>query len=389
MSASVWQAGKCKQYLSGIFSEVPALKRLVENETADTISLSTRVDIEVRPASFRTSRGGTCCATIADEVAYWRSENSANPDKEILDAIRPALATTGGILACISSPYARRGELYNAWKRDFGPNGDAEILVAKAASRVMNPTLSEKRVARAYERDAAVASAEYGAEFCTDVESFVAREVVEAAVVPGRFELPRMSGVNYRAFVDPSGGSADDMTLSISHAEKQTIVVDCVRAVKPPFSPDDVAKDFAETIKSYGLNRVTGDRFGGEWPRERFKVHGVQYDLADKPKSDLYKETLPLLNAGRVELLDNPKLVSQFCLLERRTARGGRDSIDHSRGAHDDVANCVAGAVVAAASGRRGPMKISDAVLAKSLQRPTPSAVSMPSRDPLTGGWIR
>ncbi|MGJ0505314.1 MAG: hypothetical protein ACR65X_16530, partial [Methylocystis sp.] len=58
MSASVWQAGKCKQYLSGIFSEVPALKRLVENETADTISLSTRVDIEVRPASFHTSRGG-------------------------------------------------------------------------------------------------------------------------------------------------------------------------------------------------------------------------------------------------------------------------------------------------------------------------------------------
>ncbi|MGJ0503342.1 MAG: hypothetical protein ACR65X_06265, partial [Methylocystis sp.] len=58
MSASVWQASKAKQYLSGIFSEVPALKRLVENETADTISLSTRVDIEVRPASFHTSRGG-------------------------------------------------------------------------------------------------------------------------------------------------------------------------------------------------------------------------------------------------------------------------------------------------------------------------------------------
>ena len=148
MSASTWQASKAKQYLSGIFAEVPALKRLVENETADTISLSTRVDIEVRPASFRTSRGGTCCAAIADEVAYWRSENSANPDKEILDAIRPALATTGGILACISSPYARRGELYNAWKRDFGPDGDAAILVAKAPSRVMNPSLSERLVGR-------------------------------------------------------------------------------------------------------------------------------------------------------------------------------------------------------------------------------------------------
>jgi hypothetical protein len=29
--------------------------------------------------------------------------------------------------------------------------------------------------------------------------------------------------------------------------------------------------------------------------------------------------------------------------LERRTARGGRDSIDHAAGAHDDLANVVAG----------------------------------------------
>jgi hypothetical protein len=35
--------------------------------------------------------------------------------------------------------------------------------------------------------------------------------------------------------------------------------------------------------------------------------------------------------------------------LERRTARGGKDSIDHSPGQHDDVANAVAGALVLAA----------------------------------------
>ena len=144
MCASTWQASKAKQYLSGIFAEVPALKRLVENETADTISLSTRVDIEVRPASFRTSRGGHLLRGLSLTRSHSGAvENSANPDKEILDAIRPTLATTGGILACISSPYARRGELYNAWKRDFGPDGDAAILVAKAPSRVMNPSLSE------------------------------------------------------------------------------------------------------------------------------------------------------------------------------------------------------------------------------------------------------
>ncbi len=350
MSASTWQASKAKQYLDGIFSTVPALKRLVTNETSDTISLSTLVDIEVRPASFRTARAGTYCAVIADEVAYWRSDATANPDSEILNAVRPGLATTGGMLACISSPYARRGELYATWKRDYGQNGDPAILVAKAPSRVMNPSLREKVVERAYERDPASAAAEYGAEFRTDVESFISREVVEAAVVPDRFELPRIAGVHYVGFVDPSGGSADDMTLAIAHLEKNIAILDCVRVAHPPFSPDGVVADFAATLKSYSVYRVVGDRYAGEWPRERFRVHGIHYQPSEKAKSDIYKECLPLFNAKRVELLDDKRLVAQLCNLERRTARGGRDSIDHPPGQRDDVANCVCGAVVMAAA---------------------------------------
>ena len=62
----------------------------------------------------------------------------------------------------------------------------------------------------------------------------------------------------------------------------------------------------------------------------------------------LYRDLLPLVNAGRLELLDLPRLQTQLLGLERRTARGGRDSIDHAPGAHDDVANAVAGACVAA-----------------------------------------
>jgi hypothetical protein len=195
------------QYLDGIFDGVPALRKLVINH------------IEVRPASLRTARGGTCCGAIADEVAFWRSDYSANPDTEILNAIRPSLATTGGLLACISSPYAQRGELYGAFRRDYGPEGDAPILIARASSRAMNPTLSQKVVDRAYERDPVSASAEYDANFRTDVETFIPREVIEAAVILGRYEIPYIHGTRYCAFVDPSGGSADSMTLAIAHAE--------------------------------------------------------------------------------------------------------------------------------------------------------------------------
>jgi hypothetical protein len=348
MSASTWQAGKIKQYLDGIFSTVPAFKKLLENETADIISLSTRVDIEVRPANFRTARGGTCVAAIADEIAFWRNENSANPDKEILDAIRPGLATTGGLLACISSPYARRGELYSAWKRHFGEKGDASILVAKAASRIMNPSLSESVVKRAYERDAAVASAEYGGEFRVDLEAFVSREAVEACIDGGVFERAPLPDHAYHGFVDPSGGSADSMTLAVAHNEKGVAVLDAIREVKPPFSPEAVVADFAALLKTYRIGRIRGDRYAGEWPREQFRKHGVEYQPADKTKSEIYLETLPLVNSGRVSLLDDKKLVAQLIGLERRTARGGKDSVDHAPGAHDDRVNAAAGAIVLA-----------------------------------------
>lgn len=369
MAATTTQAQQALNFVRGAFDAVPNLRKLVIGRSSDMLSLKTSIDIQVRPASYRTIRGITAVAAIGDEIAFWRSDESANPDKEIIAALRPTLATTKGPLICISSPHARRGELYTTWRKHYGPNGHRLILVAKAPSKTMHPTLDQGVIDRAYEEDSAVAAAEWGGEFRVDVETFVAREVVDAAVVPGRYELPPSTitpNVNYVAFVDPSGGSSDSMTLAIAHADRdKRIVVDAVRERRPPFSPDGVVQDFAELLKIYKVHKVTGDRYAGEWPRERFKVHGIQYELAERPKSDIYRDMLPLLNSGRVELLDNPRLIAQLCGLERRTARGGRDSIDHAPGGHDDTANSVAGAVLLAAGGRT-PIVISDELLARS-----------------------
>jgi len=57
---------------------------------------------------------------------------------------------------------------------------------------------------------------------------------------------------------------------------------------------------------------------------ERFRVHGIAYESAEATKSQLYAELLPLLNSGRIELLDEPRLSAQLLALERRTAWGGR-----------------------------------------------------------------
>jgi hypothetical protein len=345
------QARVIFRYLRAMLTRVPLLAPLVTRETAEAIDLDNGVTIEIQTASFRTTRGYTLIAALLDELAFWSSEGSSNPDTEIVGAIRPAMATVpGAVLLCASSPYARRGALWEAYRRHYGKPA-SPVLVWKAPTRTMNPTVPQSVVDEAMLTDPSHATAEYLAEFRVDVESFVSREVVDAAVVGGRYELPRIEGVSYVGFCDPSGGSNDSMTLAIAHGERGTdrIVLDVVREVRPPFSPDDTVRDFAELLLAYDLRQVAGDRYGGMWPAERFRVHGIEYQVAGKPKSDIYRDLLPILNSGRAELLDVPRLASQLCALERRTARGGKDSIDHAPNGRDDVINSAAGAIVMAA----------------------------------------
>ncbi len=350
LAADRRQARTIFRYVTGLLHGVHMLDGMVEDETAETVTLTNCVVIEIATASLRTTRGYTYAAVLADETAYWRSEDagSTNPDTEIFRALRPGLSSIPtSILLNASSPYRKRGVLHDAFKRHYGKD-DARVLVWKAATLDMNPSLDPAIVAEAYEDDPDAASAEYGAEFRSDLADFIQREVVDACVIVGRVELPRMQAARHVAFTDPSGGSADSMTLAIAHSERGLAVLDVLREIKPPFSPEEVVKEFAATLKAYGVNQVTGDRYAGEWPRERFREHGITYALSERTKGAIYLDGLPLLNSRKVELLDNRMLVSQLVGLERRTARGGRDSIDHGPGGHDDVVNAAMGALLLA-----------------------------------------
>jgi hypothetical protein len=337
------QAGIVLGYVAGILASVPLFAAMVVNRTSESIELSSGIFIEVRAATFRGTRGFTTVAVVCDELAFFRSDESANPDKEILQALRPSLATTGGLLCAISSPHAQRGALYDAYRKDFGPDGDPLILVAKAPTWVMNPSLPQRVIDKAYADDAVGAAAEFGAEFRSDLEIFVSREAIESCRTRNVIVRAPLSGAPYHAFVDPSGGSSDSMTLAIAHSEGERLVLDCIGERKAPFSPDSVVQEFAALLQSYGVQTVTGDRYAGEWPRERFQAHGIRYLPAEMNRSELYLAFLPLVNSGRVDLLDSERMVLQFVGLERRTARSGKDSVDHPPGAHDDIANSVAG----------------------------------------------
>ncbi len=342
------QAGIIKAYVSGIFHQVKCLKSLVEKETVETLELRNGVNIAVKTASFRSLRGFTVLCAILEEIAFWRSEESANPDKEILAAVRPALATIpDSLLIGISTPYSRAGVLFDMWKNYYGQAGGP--LIWKAPTRVMNPTIDKKLIDRAIKDDPQAAAAEWEAEWRADIEAFLSQELIEAVTIPGRFELPRVAGVSYHAFADPSGGRQDSFTLGIAHSEPSgKAVLDVLRERRPPFQPTAVVAEFSDVLKSFGCQEVTADRYAGEWVVEAFRGHNIVVRPSEKSASELYLEALPLISNGMVELLDIKRLAGQLTGLERRARSGGKDLITHYPGGHDDLANSAAGALVTA-----------------------------------------
>lgn len=349
------QAKLTFSYARGLLHSVPELEALIERETRETIDLSNGVTVEVITSSKAAPRGRSYAYACLEEAAFFPTDDSANPDVELRRAIGPALARVpGSLLAITSSPYAKRGILFDAWQR-YHETAPPHVVFVHASTRELNPTFDEKEISRAFEEDAVSARTEYDAHFRSDIESFISLDVAQGCVVPDRHELPYDRRFSYRAFVDPSGGSRDSFTLAVAHDENGKLVLDATRERKPPFSPESVVVEFADFLKTYSIHTVTGDRYAGEWPREQFLKRGIAYEPSEKPKSDLYRDLLPLLNSGKVELLDDRRLVNQLVSLERRTARGGKDSIDHAPASHDDLINSVAGALVSAWGGGHRP----------------------------------
>jgi len=354
-AATQRQAEIALSYVSAIFADPhrPLFHGMKEGETQETVELYNSTRIEVRPASFRTSRGISAIGILCDEISFWSSgDGAANPDSEILAALRPSLATTGGPLVAITSPHARKGEAWNTFRDHYGPAGDPAILVANAPSRVMNPTLPQTVVDRAMARDGAAARAEYLGQFRTDVEGFVSLDTIDKAVVRGcTARDAEWLSHRYVGFMDPASGSgADAMTMAIAHAEGSRIILDRLEEKRAPFNPEDAAAEFAAIFTSYRVSTVLSDRWAMGWTAAGFRPHGITVEQAAEPKSTIYGALLPLLNAGRVDLLDHDRLRSQLLALERKAGPGGRDTIDHPRNGHDDVVNAAAGAIVAVAS---------------------------------------
>jgi hypothetical protein len=337
-------------YTRGFFTGIPMLASMVKRETAIGFELNNSIDIAVTTNSFRSVRGRPILCAILDETAFWLDENSANPDEEVLAALKPALASLpGSIVIGISTPYRKRGLLYKKFKTNFGKDGD--ILVIRAPTRMLNSTIPQEVVDEALAEDYASAKAEWLAEFRDDIGGWADLATIEAAVDRGVIARPPLLNrkFTYWSFADPSGGARDSFTVAIAHDENGIAMLDCIAEIKAPFNPTSATEEITKTLKAYGLHSTKGDKYAAQWVVDAFAQCGIKYEHSERDRSAIYLDALPLFTSGRVRLLDSKRLVNQFASLERKTSTMGKDKIDHGPGGNDDLCNAAAGALVRAA----------------------------------------
>ena len=127
----------------------------------------------------------------------------------------------------------------------------------------MNASVRQSYIDMHVAEDPSRASAEYMAQFRTDIESFIARQQVEACIEAGVHERPPAKGVRYFSFTDPSGGSSDSMVCAVGHMDGDVLVVDAVREIRSPFDPESAVEEIAQLLALYNVSKTTGDRYSG------------------------------------------------------------------------------------------------------------------------------
>jgi len=356
-------------YIRDYLMDSPHLRTMVADEPlAQEIQLTNRLKIVCFPCSQKSLRAWSIPCAVLDELAYFRLEGGANSDVEIQSSVRRGMIGFGPHtrLVKISTPYMRDGILFDDHKRAWG-QPDPDLLVWKASTALMNPSIAPARLERERRLDPQRYAREYEAEFAEDLESFLPSAWIEAAIVGGRFMLPARPDCWYSAAVDPSGGGADAFALSLCHAVpssgddedgRVTIVQDVLkswaRSRSAAVNLEAIVTEAADLLTAYAVTAVIGDRYSAGWVKQAFARRGILY-LDAPEKSAAYQDVEPLFAQGAIQLLDHPQQQRELTMLERRPRPGGKPLIDHPRGGHDDHANVLALAAAAALATATAP----------------------------------
>jgi hypothetical protein len=363
-------------YIRAYFERSPLLSSLLaEPPLASELGLTNGVQVVCFPCTLRSVRGFSIPVGVLDELAFFRLEGAADSDAEIQASIRRGMvAFPSTRLVKISTPYMRGGVLFDDFKAGFGVD-NPDLLVWRAPSALMNPTLKAERLERERRLDPVRFSREYEGEFAEDVATFLPSAWIEAVVERGRHELAPQEGVSYIAAVDASGGGADAFALAVVHVEgaeaSRRVMQDVMRSWRKPrdgaTNLEGAVEEIAGIVRRYRVSAVHGDRYARGWVREAFQRHGLRYEDATVrgsylDRSAAYLEAEPLFAQGTIAILDDAALARELRNLERRPSAGGRDRVDHPRALHDDHANALCLAAALAVGGEEDKLRLCNAL---------------------------
>ena len=339
---------------------IPELFELVESDNVNDgeLRLANGIDVLEISANPQYARGKTAILAVIDEAAFLHSDQEfTNNLVDLLESVRPSLVVKRGRLLLLSSPGGQEGPLWEA-HRDRALNPD--VLVLRAPSVLLNPTIDAKLLERERKRGGEVFyRREYLAEFTeTSGNPFLDSAAIARAVVVGTTEF--LPAGDYVSSGLDLADRRDDCALAHACVREvsgvRKVVVLSARVWKPDPKHGHqvltVLREMGEDCRRVGSVRSRGDQKSMSVAEQVLRAHGVGFErvvTAGAGSECAYKTFSALLNDDRLVLPDNPELVQQLRKLEAKATDGNRFLVEGGRGARDDVAVACVQAVAYAA----------------------------------------
>ena len=274
------------------------LKSQMNEATATEIRLKNRAVIGTFSSTIRSLRGWSIPCGAMDELAFWRAVGAADSDEEVqASSRRGGLSFPVQRLVKVSTPYLKSGVLHADHQQSFGVD-DPDRLVVVASSALMNPTITDKRLARERRRDPSRYEREYMAVWIDSLTAFLSSEWIEPAIgarhpraTPrGRHQLRRRDRRQRRLVRRLHAGDLPRGRVRHHRAGRDALLAR--KSQGRGRDLEGVVAEVADIVKRYGCPKILGrqvqrrvDRAGHRAPWVPLHVRQVQGQVRSLPRA--------------------------------------------------------------------------------------------------------
>jgi len=327
---------------SRLIENSPGLRGLIKDLYQTELSLNNGMKIISLPCNSTAGRGLPIAAFILDEVGHFYTEG-VKADETIYNSLRPRMAQfPGAKVISISTPAAKQGLLWDFFQEGFQVPGR---FTTQAATRVVNPEISQEFIDNEYKRDPDYAKREFGAEFAEKTENYFSFDLLKGCFTLAG-SLPYKQEFAYNAGIDQSGLSGRDrFALAISHREDSKILVDYATAWDTKDS-DFILKEIEKLVSDYKIYKTQIDKYAKGWVAQALNKLGLEVEI--RPNlAEIYSNLKSLMIAGKLNLPESPELRKALLNTQAYYGRNNNLSIAHQRSAsgHGDLADAIATSV--------------------------------------------